>query len=449
MPDTSPTYRAIVRAATAGRSVVRTILTQNRRRPSRAPQRGSRRFDEWARDSHRDPARPLVWFHASSVGEGLQAEQRARRSCADSVPIASSSTPTSARPPSLWRAVSPWTPPDTCPTICPRRRRAARSAAPRSSRLLEARPLARAGDPCRRARGDGGHRRRYRVGRKRAASVARATAARARAMRASRPPARSRRPMRLDSRGSACPPRRSASSATRGSIAWPQRVRADRCRTIPFSASAGVRPPWWRAPPGPRTRRCSSMRSPASARPRPDARLIVVPHEPTPEHLAASTRGPPRAGLPAPVRLSQATGPAPLLVVDRRRRAGDAVRRAARWRTSAADSGGRACTRCWSRRPGASRWRSARAGSTAGTRSCSSRPGRRRAGRATGTSCGGSWGNGLDRDESATGGAGQPCAGNGASAGWARRDGRRRCWTSLFRHDPLERHRARARSGRP
>lgn len=31
-----------------------------------------RRLEEWARH-HRDPARPLVWFHAASVGEGLQA----------------------------------------------------------------------------------------------------------------------------------------------------------------------------------------------------------------------------------------------------------------------------------------------------------------------------------------------------------------------------------------
>lgn len=30
------------------------------------------RLEEWARH-HRDPARPLVWFHAASVGEGLQA----------------------------------------------------------------------------------------------------------------------------------------------------------------------------------------------------------------------------------------------------------------------------------------------------------------------------------------------------------------------------------------
>ena len=50
---------------------------------------------------------------------------------------------------------------------------------------------------------------------------------------------------------------------------------------------------------------------------RADARLIIVPHEPTAEHLASLDRAARRAGLPAPIRLSAAAGPAPLLVVDR------------------------------------------------------------------------------------------------------------------------------------
>ncbi len=85
----------------------------------------------------------------------------------------------------------------------------------------------------------------------------------------------------------------------------------------PFFTSARVRPPLWRVPPGPETRRCSSMRSQRSARARPDARLIVVPHEPTPEHLAGLDARASRARLSPPVRLSQATGPVPFLVVDR------------------------------------------------------------------------------------------------------------------------------------
>jgi len=50
---------------------------------------------------------------------------------------------------------------------------------------------------------------------------------------------------------------------------------------------------------------------------RPDARLILVPHEPTAAHLTAVEEAARGAGLPAPVRLSAATGPTPLLLVDR------------------------------------------------------------------------------------------------------------------------------------
>jgi 3-deoxy-D-manno-octulosonic-acid transferase len=49
----------------------------------------------------------------------------------------------------------------------------------------------------------------------------------------------------------------------------------------------------------------------------PVARLIVVPHEPTGDHLTVFDRRAAGTGLPVPVRLSAATGPAPLLVVDR------------------------------------------------------------------------------------------------------------------------------------
>jgi 3-deoxy-D-manno-octulosonic-acid transferase len=49
----------------------------------------------------------------------------------------------------------------------------------------------------------------------------------------------------------------------------------------------------------------------------PSARLIVVPHEPTPAHLASTGHVAARLGLPPPLRLSEATAPAPLLLVDR------------------------------------------------------------------------------------------------------------------------------------
>jgi 3-deoxy-D-manno-octulosonic-acid transferase len=52
-------------------------------------------------------------------------------------------------------------------------------------------------------------------------------------------------------------------------------------------------------------------------RDRPDARLILVPHEPTPASLGAVARRAASLGLPHPVRLSNAQGPVPLMVVDR------------------------------------------------------------------------------------------------------------------------------------
>jgi 3-deoxy-D-manno-octulosonic-acid transferase len=48
----------------------------------------------------------------------------------------------------------------------------------------------------------------------------------------------------------------------------------------------------------------------------PDARLIIAPHEPTRSHLDALDDRAARAGLGRPVRLSQATGPARLIAVD-------------------------------------------------------------------------------------------------------------------------------------
>jgi 3-deoxy-D-manno-octulosonic-acid transferase len=50
---------------------------------------------------------------------------------------------------------------------------------------------------------------------------------------------------------------------------------------------------------------------------RREARLVVVPHEPTAEHLARLESRARALGLPAPIRLSQAQGPAPLIMVDR------------------------------------------------------------------------------------------------------------------------------------
>jgi 3-deoxy-D-manno-octulosonic-acid transferase len=50
---------------------------------------------------------------------------------------------------------------------------------------------------------------------------------------------------------------------------------------------------------------------------RPEVRLILVPHEPTPEHLARLDATAAQSGLESPQRLSSSAEPAPLLVVDR------------------------------------------------------------------------------------------------------------------------------------
>jgi 3-deoxy-D-manno-octulosonic-acid transferase len=49
----------------------------------------------------------------------------------------------------------------------------------------------------------------------------------------------------------------------------------------------------------------------------PEARLVLVPHEPTPRHLDRVAATAARLGLPAPVRLSQADATVPFLLVDR------------------------------------------------------------------------------------------------------------------------------------
>lgn len=49
---------------------------------------------------------------------------------------------------------------------------------------------------------------------------------------------------------------------------------------------------------------------------RPEARLILVPHEPTLAHLEGISQLAAKFGCPEPVRLSAATGPVPLLLVD-------------------------------------------------------------------------------------------------------------------------------------
>ncbi len=70
MPQTSLAYRILANIAVPAVPVL--LRDQRQHEAHRARLRTPARLEEWAR-THRDPARPLVWFHAPSVGEGLQA----------------------------------------------------------------------------------------------------------------------------------------------------------------------------------------------------------------------------------------------------------------------------------------------------------------------------------------------------------------------------------------
>ncbi|HEY3934927.1 MAG TPA: glycosyltransferase N-terminal domain-containing protein [Gemmatimonadales bacterium] len=70
MSGTSPVYRAL---AAVGVPLVPVASRGVRARAAHAARLAAPAAAErWAR-THRDPSRPLAWFHASSVGEGLQA----------------------------------------------------------------------------------------------------------------------------------------------------------------------------------------------------------------------------------------------------------------------------------------------------------------------------------------------------------------------------------------
>ncbi len=72
MPSTSGAYRAAVRLGVAVAPALG-FLRPRIRAGLRARSAAGARLLDWSR-SHRDPNRPLVWFHAASVGEGRQAE---------------------------------------------------------------------------------------------------------------------------------------------------------------------------------------------------------------------------------------------------------------------------------------------------------------------------------------------------------------------------------------
>lgn len=73
MPRTSPFYRAAAHLATLAVPAVATVGGGKLSRAVQGRRGVLHRLEAWA-GAHRDPARPLLWLHAPSVGEGLQGE---------------------------------------------------------------------------------------------------------------------------------------------------------------------------------------------------------------------------------------------------------------------------------------------------------------------------------------------------------------------------------------
>lgn len=312
MPATSLAYRALARAAVALAPLAA------RRMPKLAAALAGRRgavdrLAAWAR-GQRDPIRPLLWMHAPSVGEGLQAEA-VLRLVRDAHPewqivythFSPSATELAARQPADVAEYLPWdrrvevdsvlqalrpkalvfAKLDLWPELATRAAAGgaavgliAATVSPLSGRLRwPSRALLRPGYAAVTRAGA--------VSEQDAARLARLGLARERIEITGDP--------RFDSawvraRAAAADPLRrfggGAPTLVAGST-WP----AD--EAVIFDAFARVRTA------------------------HPDARLLLVPHEPTAEHLAATEDAARRRGLPPPVRLSRADGPAAILLVDR------------------------------------------------------------------------------------------------------------------------------------
>jgi len=313
MPSTSWGYRAIMRLGAALAPVIG--LVDRKVADGHRPRRGAAdRLAAWAA-ARRDAARPLAWFHAASVGEGLQAESvllELRRLLPDCQLLFTHFSP-SAEPLARRLAVDAA---DYLPYDFPGA--ADRLLATLAPDLLVFVKLDLWPELATRAARSG-------------TTVALVAAT------VSEDSGRLRWPARALLRAGY------AAVGAAGAVAEPDArrlarlgVAADRVRVLGdprfdsvAARVAAVRPddPLLRFGRGAPTLVAGSTWPPDEAvlldafgrlrARRPDARLVVVPHEPTEEHLRAVDRRAARAGLPAPVRLSAADGAAPLLVVDR------------------------------------------------------------------------------------------------------------------------------------
>ena len=314
MPEISLAYRALARLGSAllplGRPFSAKLARGDRGRRSAL---GAWRV--WA-GVHRDPRRPLLWCHASSVGEGLQAEAvlvRLRRAHPDWQIVYSffspSAEPLAGRIPADGSGYLPYDTPgaarDLLELLAPRALVfskldlwpgfATRAAAAGVRVGLVAGTVSevsgRLGWPARTLTRSG-YAALDRIG-----AVAAADAE------------------RLATLGAA-PERIEITGDPRFDSAW------ERARGI------GPDDPLLRLGEGALTLVAGSTWPPDEVvllealatvrRARPEARLVLVPHEPTPAHLAGLDRRAAAAGLPRPVRASAlGEDPGPLVVVDR------------------------------------------------------------------------------------------------------------------------------------
>ncbi len=312
MLHTSLLYRAIAR--TADRLLpLGTFLSPKLAEGDRERRRALGRWRAWGA-AHRDRNRPLLWCHAPSVGEGLQAEavlrllraghpewqiaysffspsarNLARRQPADACDFLPYDT--AANVDTMLEALAPralvFTKLDLWPELATRARgrgvrtgMIAATVSPVSGRLREpARSLTRPGYEALELAG----------------AISEADGGRLQALGTPGPAIRTTGDPRFDS-----------ALAIAGQVPDTEPILA-MGRGAPTLVAGST----W--PPDQAVLLAAFARVLTRA---PDARLILVPHEPTSGHLEEIDRGARAHGL-EPVRLSTASGPVPLLVVDR------------------------------------------------------------------------------------------------------------------------------------
>ena len=314
MPTTSLGYRALTALGSALAPLAARLAGGKFREGHQGRRGAAGRLGAWA-GQHRDPDRPLVWFHASSVGEGLQAESVLRelrellpgaqyaythfspsaRSLAHGVPADVADFLPYDRPSSVEAAVGALAPGllvfaklDLWPELATRAARrgatvamVAATVGPRSGRLRwPARALLGAGYRSLAAVGA--------VSAEDAERIARLGVL----------------PERIRVLGD---PRFDSVTAKVRAVA-PDDILLRFGRGAPTLVAGST----WPGDEEMLLRAFAAVRGS-----RPDARLVLVPHEPTPEHLEAVEHAAGRLPLPAPVRLSAAGNPVPFLLVDR------------------------------------------------------------------------------------------------------------------------------------